>query len=106
MSMITELTSNNYESEINTDKPVVIDFWASWCNPCRMFAPVFDKCADELSDTAKFCKVNVDEQPSLASKFRVMSIPTLAVVKNGETVKKSVGALAEQELKTLVKEFA
>jgi len=91
MSILT-ITKDNFETEvIKSDKPVLLDFWASWCGPCRMVSPVVDEIADEVTDT-KVGKINVDEQPELAAKFNVMSIPTLVVVNKGEVVKTSVGA--------------
>lgn len=90
MSIIT-ITKDNFENEvIKSDKPVLIDFWASWCGPCRMLSPVVDEVANEVT-SAKVCKINVDEEPELASAFQVMSIPTLAVVKDGKVVGTAVG---------------
>ncbi|MEG0179889.1 MAG: thioredoxin [Oscillospiraceae bacterium] len=91
MSVIN-LTKENFSQEVTmSSQTVLIDFWASWCGPCRMLSPVVDEISEELSDKIKVCKVNVDEQPLLASQFNVMSIPMLAVIKNGETVNTSVG---------------
>lgn len=91
MSVIN-ITRNNFQNEIiNSDKPVLLDFWASWCGPCRMVGPILEEIAGERSDI-KIGKINVDEQPELASQFRVMSIPTLIVIKDGKIVNQSMGA--------------
>lgn len=85
------ITKENFENEVlNSDKPVLLDFWAAWCGPCKMLAPVIDELAGEVTD-AKICKINVDEEPELARQFQVMSIPTLIVIKNGKTAASSVG---------------
>lgn len=86
------ITKENFENEVmNSEKPVLLDFWAAWCGPCKMVSPVIDEIAGEVSH-AKVGKINVDEQPELAAKFRVMSIPTLAVMKGGEIINTMVGA--------------
>ncbi len=90
MSVVTITEQNFNEEVLESDKPVLLDFWASWCGPCRMVSPIVDEIAEEVSH-AKVGKVNVDEQPRLANQFRIMSIPTLAVVKSGKVVKTSVG---------------
>ncbi|MDY4207175.1 thioredoxin [Blautia sp.] len=91
MSVIN-ITRNNFQNEIiNSDKPVLLDFWAPWCGPCRMVGPILEEIAEERSDI-KIGKINVDEQPELASQFRVMSIPTLIVIKDGKIVNQSMGA--------------
>lgn len=91
MSVI-DITRNNFQNEIiNSDKPVLLDFWAPWCGPCRMVGPILEEIAGERSDI-KIGKINVDEQPELASQFRVMSIPTLIVIKDGKIVNQSMGA--------------
>lgn len=85
------VTEKNFEEEVlKSDKPVLIDFWASWCGPCKMLSPIVDEIAGEVTD-AKICKVNIDEEMGLAKKFKVMSIPTLVVVKEGKVVQSSVG---------------
>lgn len=91
MSVIN-ITRNNFQNEIiNSDKPVLLDFWAPWCGPCRMVGPILEEIAGERSDI-KIGKINVDEQPELARQFRVMSIPTLIVIKDGKIVNQSMGA--------------
>ncbi|HIV61558.1 MAG TPA: thioredoxin [Candidatus Butyricicoccus avistercoris] len=97
MSVIN-ITKNNFAEEVlNSDKPVLLDFWASWCGPCRMVSPIIDEIAGERADI-KVGKINVDEQPELAAEFKVMSIPTLVVMKDGKIVNQSMGARPKAQI--------
>jgi len=102
MSVIT-LTKNNFDDEvISSPVPVLIDFWASWCAPCRMLSPIIDKVADEAGDRAKVCKINVDDNPELAQRFDIMSIPTLIVMKNGKLAGTSMGIMPKEEILKMI----
>ena len=101
MAVITN-TKENFQSEVvQSDKPVLLDFWATWCGPCRMVSPIVDQIADERSDI-KVGKINVDEQPELAQQFRIISIPTLVVMKDGQIANKAVGAMPKEEILALL----
>ena len=101
MAVIT-ITKENFQSEVvQSDKPVLLDFWATWCGPCRMVSPIVDQIADERSDI-KVGKINVDEQPELAQQFRIISIPTLVVMKDGQIANKAVGAMRKEEILALL----
>jgi thioredoxin 1 len=101
--MVLEVNDQNFENEvIKSETPVVVDFWAPWCGPCRMLAPVTEKLADTYTGKVKFCKINVDENPDTAMKYRIMSIPTLLFFKGGEQQYSSVGAVPEAMLKPKV----
>ena len=100
--MELEITTENFdELVLNSDKTVLVDFWADWCGPCKMIGPIFEEVAGELTN-AKFTKVNVDECPNLAGKYRVASIPTIMVFKNGEPVDTLVGFMPKNQLKDAV----
>ena len=96
------LTAENFEEEVlKSEVPVLVDFWATWCGPCRMLAPTIAKIAEEQSGVIKVGKVDVDEQPELAVRFGIASIPTLIVFKNGQPVKKSVGVIPKPAIEAL-----
>ena len=89
---VLHINKDNFHQEVlNSDKPVLLDFFASWCGPCRMVGPILDEIAEEREDI-KVCKVNIDEQPELAHRYRIMTIPTLMVLKDGNIVEQSVGS--------------
>lgn len=97
------INSENFENEVlKSQKPVLLDFWASWCGPCKMVSPIIDEIADQHPEI-KVGKVNVDEQPELASQFQVMSIPSLFVIKDGKIVNSSVGAIPKNQILEMLK---
>ncbi len=101
--MVTEVTDQNFEEEvIRADPPVVVDFWAPWCAPCHLIAPITKKLSNEYDGQIKFCKLNVDENPQTAVKYQVMSIPLLLFFRNGEVVDASLGAVPERVLRPKV----
>ena len=102
--MAMEITMDNFEQEVlNSDIPVMIDFWATWCMPCKMLAPTIEELAQEGNGAYKVGKIDVDKSPSLAAQFGVMSIPTVIVFKNGKAVDKTVGVVPKSQLEAMLK---
>ncbi|MFY9176212.1 MAG: thioredoxin [Caldicoprobacterales bacterium] len=100
---VVVLDSNNFEHEVlKSDLPVLVDFWAAWCGPCKMIAPIIDQLAEEYDGKAKIAKVNVDDNRDLAVQFKVMSIPTLILFKDGEIVDQIMGARPKAELEKFI----
>jgi thioredoxin 1 len=100
---VMEVNDSNFEKEVlNSSLPVFVDFWAPWCGPCRMVSPVVDEVAKEMSEKVKFVKVNVDDSPETASKYGVMSIPTLLLIKNKEVVAQQIGAIPKPMIKNMI----
>lgn len=99
---VMNITKDTFQQEVlNSSVPVLVDFWAAWCGPCRMVSPIVDEIAGERSDI-KVVKVNVDEQPELAAKYGIMSIPTLMVIRDGKVVKQTVGAASKQSIAAML----
>lgn len=100
--MAITVTKENFQTEVmQSDKVVLLDFWASWCGPCKMLMPIIDQVSSEVTDK-KICKINVDEQPELASQFGIMSIPTLVVIKNGVEVNRTMGVQPKDSILKLL----
>lgn len=103
MSVI-KITNKNFEEEVSkSNVPVLLDFWASWCGPCKMLSPIVDAIAEEVEDKVKVGKINVDEEQELASAFSIMSIPTLVVINNGKLVNQAVGVRSKEEILEMIK---
>ena len=101
--MEIKITKDNFESEVvKADRPVLVDFWATWCGPCMMLGPVVAEIAEERKDVIKVGKVNVDEEPELAAKFGITSIPAVLLFKNGEVVANSVGYISKEDMNAFV----
>ena len=99
--MALEITDNNFKEILAEGKPVVIDFWAPWCGPCKMLSPIIDEVAKENVGKVKICKLDVDDEPAIAQRFGVMSIPTLIAFKDGKQLSKEVGVTSCEELMTM-----
>lgn len=100
---VLEVMSDSFEEEVlKSEKPVLVDFYADWCGPCKMLAPIVDAVAEENSDV-KVCRINIDENEELAVKYGIMSIPTLVVIKNGEEVRRTVGVVGKEEILEMLK---
>ncbi len=96
---VIEVTENNFEKEVlKSEIPVLVDFWASWCGPCKMMAPVVEEISQEMSGKAKVCKVNIDDYPSLATKYQIMSIPTFLTFENGKVKNMTVGVQDKKDI--------
>lgn len=101
---VLKITGENFENEVvNSDKPVILDFYADWCGPCKMMSPVIDQIADELGDSVKVGKVNSDENMDLAEKFGIMSIPTIIIFKGGNVSKTFIGVTPKSEIIDAIK---
>ncbi len=100
---VTELNKDNFEKEVmEANVPVLIDFWASWCGPCRMMSPVIDQIAEEMGDKLKVCKVNVDENHELAEEYEIMTIPAFIVIKNGAEAGRTIGVQPKEDILKLI----
>ena len=99
---IIELDDSNFDSAINASVPVVVDFWAPWCGPCKAIAPILDELAKELGDTVKICKVNVDNNKEIAGKYEIRAIPSILIFKEGTLVDTIVGLTSKDDLKTKI----
>lgn len=103
--MALEITDNNFEELMNSGKPMVLDFWATWCGPCKQIAPYISELAEVYGDQVNIGKCNVDENDELPAKYNVRNIPTVLFIKNGEVVNKQVGAATKAKLEEMVKEL-
>ena len=100
---VKSIKENEFESEvINSNKPVLIDFWAEWCGPCKEIGPILDEIADEMKDKIKVVKINIDENPNIPNKYGIQSIPTMLIFKKGEPISTKIGAAIRSEVKTWI----
>lgn len=99
---VINLTSENFQTVLTNKEPVLIDFWATWCGPCRMVGPVIESLADEYEGKTSICKINVDENPELAAQYKIMSIPTVMVIKDGQIIEKAVGVRTREEYQSMI----
>jgi thioredoxin 1 len=106
MKMEVEVNDTNFKKEVlESELPCLVDFWAQWCGPCRMVAPVVEEIAKEYDGKLKVCKLNVDGAPKTSSEHGIMSIPTLAIFKNGKVVEKTIGALSKKDLEKFIQSY-
>ena len=102
--MALQITEENYDEVLRSDKPILLDFWAEWCGPCKLIGPIIDELSEDFSKTAIVGKINVDEAGALSSKYWIRNIPTLLFIKNGEVVAEKIGALSKTKLTEWISE--
>lgn len=104
--MEVDLTAANFDQEVSGSKtPILVDFWATWCGPCKMVAPHLDKLAKDYAGRIKVCKLNIDEAPEIATQYSIMSIPALVLFKDGKIMEKRVGAMGRQDLEKFIQPY-
>ena len=101
--MSLQITKENYDEVLSSDKPILLDFWAEWCGPCKLIGPIIDEVSEDFSDSAIVGKINVDDSADLSSQYGIRNIPTLLFIKNGEVVDKHVGAASKKEISDKLK---